>query len=145
MKRSLTFRLANPNQTISAPTATYVISYDASGAMPSFNGYDEFYWDGPGFGNALIKELQITPTVPAGAQDATGFAGPPESTTPFQTKKLTKDGQARFAQTNVPSGESVGSASRSRRVWWRTTSRTWSRTAPSFHPPKGWVHLHWLG
>ncbi len=106
-EEELNVRIGNPNLTISAPTATYVISYDVSGAMRSFNGYDEFYWDGPGFGNPLIKELQITATVPGGAQDATCFAGPPESTTPCQTKKLTKDGQARFAQTNVPSGESV--------------------------------------
>ena len=28
--------------------------------MRSFNGYDEFFWDGPGFGNPLIKELKIT-------------------------------------------------------------------------------------
>ena len=106
-EEELNVRIGNPNQTISAPIATYVISYDVSGAMRSFNGYDEFYWDGPGFGNPLIKELQITTTVPGGAQDATCFAGPPESTTPCQTKKLTKDGQARFAQSNVPSGESV--------------------------------------
>jgi Predicted membrane protein (DUF2207) N-terminal domain len=106
-EEELNVRIGNPNQTISAPTATYVISYDASGAMRSFDGYDEFYWDGPGFGNPLIKELQITTTVPGGAQDATCFAGPPESTIPCQTKKLTKDGQARFSQTNVPSGQSV--------------------------------------
>jgi uncharacterized protein (TIGR04222 family) len=106
-EEELNVRIGNPNQTISAPTATYVISYDVSGAMRSFNGYDEFYWDGPGFGNPLIKELQITTTVPGGAQDATCFAGPPESTTPCQTKKLTKDGQARFSQSNVPAGEGV--------------------------------------
>jgi uncharacterized membrane protein YgcG len=106
-EEELNVRIGNPNQTISAPTATYVISYDVSGAMRSFNGYDEFYWDGPGFGNPLIKELQITATVPGGAQDVTCFAGPPESTTPCQTNKFTKDGQARFAQTNVPSGESL--------------------------------------
>ena len=45
--------------------------------------------------------------MPGGAQDATCFAGPPESTAPCQTKKSTKDGQARFSQTNVPSGEGV--------------------------------------
>src|SRR5215207_6383434 len=61
----------------------------------------------PALATPRIKELQITTTVPGGAQDATCFAGPPESTTPCQTKKLTKDGQARFAQTNVRSGESV--------------------------------------
>jgi hypothetical protein len=106
-EEELNLRIGNPNQTISSPTATYVISYDVSGAMRSFNGYDEFYWDGPGFGNPLIKELQITTTVPGGAKDATCFAGPPESTTPCQTKKMTKDGQTSFAQSNVPSGQSV--------------------------------------
>jgi uncharacterized membrane protein YgcG len=103
----LNLRIGDPNQTVSAPTATYVISYDETGAMRSFNGYDEFYWDGPGFGNPLIKELTITATVPGGAQDATCFAGPPRSSTPCQTKKFTKGGQANFGQTNVPPGQSV--------------------------------------
>ena len=103
----LNVRIGDPNQTISAPTATYVISYDVTGAMRSFNGYDEFYWDGPGYGNPLIKELQITATVPGGAQDVTCFAGPPRSTTPCQTKNFTKGGQASFAQTNVAPGQGV--------------------------------------
>jgi Predicted membrane protein (DUF2207) C-terminal domain/Predicted membrane protein (DUF2207) N-terminal domain len=103
----LNLRIGDPNQTVSAPTATYVISYDETGALRSFNGYDEFYWDGPGFGNPLIKELTITATVPGGAQDATCFAGPPRSSTPCQTKKFTKGGQANFGQTNVPPGQSV--------------------------------------
>jgi Predicted membrane protein (DUF2207) C-terminal domain/Predicted membrane protein (DUF2207) N-terminal domain len=103
----LNLRIGDPNQTVSAPTATYVISYDETGAMRSFKGYDEFYWDGPGFGNPLIKELTITATVPGGAQDATCFAGPPRSSTPCQTKKFTKGGQANFGQTNVPPGQSV--------------------------------------
>jgi hypothetical protein len=37
-----------------------------TGAMRSFGGYDEFYWDASGFGNPLIKELTITATVPGG-------------------------------------------------------------------------------
>jgi hypothetical protein len=103
----LNLRIGDPNQTISAPTATYVISYDVTGAMRSFNGYDEFYWDGTGFGNPLIKELTITTTVPGGAQDATCFAGPPQSTTPCQNQNFTKGGQASFAQTNVTPGQGV--------------------------------------
>ena len=103
----LNLRIGDPNQTISAPTATYVISYDMTGAMRSFNGYDEFYWDGTGFGNPLIKELTITTTVPGGAQDATCFAGPPQSTTPCQNQNFTKGGQASFAQTNVTPGQGV--------------------------------------
>jgi uncharacterized protein (TIGR04222 family) len=106
-EEELNVRIGDPNQTISAPTATYVISYDVTGAMRSFNGYDEFFWDGPGFGNPLIKDLKITTTVPGGAQDATCFAGPPRSTTPCQTKKFTKGGEATFGQTDVAPGESV--------------------------------------
>jgi uncharacterized protein (TIGR04222 family) len=106
-EEELNVRIGDPNQTISAATATYVISYDVTGAMRSFNGYDEFFWDGPGFGNPLIKDLKITTTVPGGAQDATCFAGPPRSTTPCETKRFTKGGEATFGQTNVAPGESV--------------------------------------
>ncbi|HZL74528.1 MAG TPA: DUF2207 domain-containing protein [Propionibacteriaceae bacterium] len=106
-EEELNVRIGDPDQTISAPTATYVISYDVTGAMRSFSGYDEFFWDGPGFGNPLIKELTITTTVPGGTQDATCFTGPPGSTTPCETKKFTKGGEATFAQTNVPPGQSV--------------------------------------
>ena len=106
-ERELNVRIGDPGQTISAPTATYVISYDVTGAMRSFGGYDEFYWDASGFVNPLIKELTITATVPGGAQDATCFAGPPRSRTPCQTKSFTKGGHASFSQTNVPPGQSV--------------------------------------
>jgi uncharacterized protein (TIGR04222 family) len=103
----LNIRIGNPNQTISADTATYVIAYDVAGAMRSFPGYDEFFWDNPGFGNPLIKTLKITTSVPGGAQDASCFAGPPGSTTPCETKKFTKGGEAIFGQTNLPPGASV--------------------------------------
>jgi uncharacterized protein (TIGR04222 family) len=106
-EEELNVRIGDPDQTISAATATYVISYDVTGAMRSFSGYDEFFWDGPGFGNPLIKELKITTMVPGGAQDASCFAGPPGSTTGCETKKFTKGGEASFAQTNVPAGQSV--------------------------------------
>ena len=106
-EEELNIRIGDPNQTISAPTATYVISYDVTGAMRSFNGYDEFFWDGPGFGNPLIKEVKITTMVPGGAQDATCFTGPPRSTTACQTMKFTKGGEATFGQTNVAPGQSV--------------------------------------
>jgi uncharacterized membrane protein YgcG len=87
-----------------------VISYDVTGAMRSFSGYDEFFWDGPGFGNPLIKDLKITTTVPGGAQDATCYYGPPRSTTPCETKDFTKGSKATFGQTNVAPGSSVSIA-----------------------------------
>ena len=103
----LNVRIGDPNRTISAPTATYVISYDVTGAMRTFSGYDEFFWDGPGFGNPLIKDLKITTTVPGGVQDATCYYGPPRSTTPCETQDFTKGGKATFGQTNVAPGASV--------------------------------------
>ncbi len=103
----LNVRIGDPNRTISAPTATYVISYDVTGAMRSFSGYDEFFWDGPGFGNPLIKDLKITTTVPGGVQDATCYYGPPRSTTPCETQDFAKGGKATFGQTNVAPGASV--------------------------------------
>src|SRR5215213_1316652 len=106
-EEELNLRIGDPNQTISAPTATYVISYDVTGAMRSFSGYDEFFWDGPGFGNPLIKDLKITTTVPGGVQDATCYYGPPRSTTPCETQDFTKGGKATFGQTNVAPGASV--------------------------------------
>jgi hypothetical protein len=106
-EEELNIRIGDPSQTISADTATYVISYDVTGAMRSFTGYDEFFWDAPGFGNPMIKTLKITTTVPGGAQHATCFAGPPRSTTPCETTNFTKGGGATFSQTNVPPGSST--------------------------------------
>ena len=42
-------RIGDPDETISADTATYVITYDVTGAMRTFGGYDEFFWDATGF------------------------------------------------------------------------------------------------
>jgi uncharacterized membrane protein YgcG len=106
----LNVRIGDPDRTISAATATYVISYDVTGAMRSFSGYDEFFWDGPGFGNPLIKDLKITTTVPGGAQDATCYYGPPRSTTPCEIEDFTKGSKATFGQTNVAPGSSVSVA-----------------------------------
>src|SRR6187200_1340074 len=103
----LNIRIGDPDRTISAPTATYVLSYDVTGAMRSFNGYDEFFWDGPGFGNPLIKDVKITATVPGGAQEVSCFTGPPRSTTKCQTEDITGGGKATFGQTDVQPGASV--------------------------------------
>ena len=100
-------RIGDPNKTISADTATYVISYDLAGAMRSFSGYDEFFWDASGFENPLIKQLTIQATVPGGAQDVSCFAGPPGSKDTCQTADFTKGGPAQFAQSNIPAGQGV--------------------------------------
>ena len=67
-------RIGDPDETISADTATYVIAYDLSGAMRTSGSYDEFYWDATGLDwTASIKQVDITATVPGGVQDTTCY------------------------------------------------------------------------
>ncbi|GAA3602684.1 DUF2207 domain-containing protein [Microlunatus ginsengisoli] len=104
-------KIGDPNQTVSSPTATYVISYQVTGAMRSFPSasppYDEFYWDATGTGNPEISKLSITATVPGGAQDTSCFAGPVRSTTPCESDGSVAGGVAKFAQSNLPAGQNV--------------------------------------
>ena len=74
-------RIGDPDETISADTATYVIAYDLSGAMRTSGSYDEFYWDATGLDwTASIKQVDITASVPGGVQDTTCTYGPVNST-----------------------------------------------------------------
>ena len=89
-------RIGDPNETISAPTATYVISYDLTGAMRTFNDYDEFYWDATGLDwQAAIKSVKITATVPGGAQDVSCFWAPPRAPRPAMPACRAKPPSAR--------------------------------------------------
>jgi uncharacterized membrane protein YgcG len=103
----LRIRIGDPDVTVSADTATYVISYNVAGAMRTFSGYDEFFWDATGFGNPFIKQASVTAEVPGGAQDVTCFTGPPGSETPCQEVDFTKGGSATFAQTSIPPGQGM--------------------------------------
>ncbi|GAA1846007.1 DUF2207 domain-containing protein [Microlunatus capsulatus] len=104
----LNVRIGDPDGTISRATATYVLRYQVTGAVRSFSGYDELFWDAPGFGNPRIADLAITASVPGGAQDVSCFVGPPgpQSTTPCPTAERTADG-ARFAATDVAQGSGL--------------------------------------
>jgi uncharacterized membrane protein YgcG len=102
----LNLRIGDPDRTISRPTATYVISYSVTGAMRTFDGYDELFWDASGFGNPAVSELAVTVAVPGGAQDTSCFYGPPQSDTPCLTKRTTADGAA-FGVTDLAAGEGL--------------------------------------
>ena len=76
----LRLRIGDPNETVAAATATYVISYDIGGAIrnsPNANPpYDEFYWDVTGFDwAASVQQVEATVTVPDGVQATTCFIG----------------------------------------------------------------------
>jgi uncharacterized membrane protein YgcG len=106
-EEQLRLRIGDPDRTISSPTATYVISYDVTGAMRSFSGYDEFFWDATGLDwAAAIKSVKITATVPEGAAQAVScFYGAAQSTTPCKADIV--GGKGVFSQTDLAEGEGV--------------------------------------
>jgi uncharacterized membrane protein YgcG len=100
-------RIGDPDETISAPTATYVITYEVSGAMRTFSGYDEFFWDATGFENPQIRQASVTAEVPGGAQDVTCFTGPPGSKDACDQVDFSPGGSATFSQGNLPPGSGI--------------------------------------
>jgi uncharacterized membrane protein YgcG len=106
-EEQLRIRIGDPDRTVTADTATYVISYRVAGAMRTFADYDEFFWDATGFGNPWIMQASITAKVPGGAQDVSCFAGPPASTTPCQQADFKTGGSATFAHKVIPAGQGI--------------------------------------
>jgi uncharacterized membrane protein YgcG len=99
-------RIGDPDETISADTATYVIAYDLSGAMRTSGTFDEFYWDATGLDwTASIKQVDITASVPGGVQDTTCTYGPVNSTQ--QCTATVSNGVATYRQSNLAAGEGV--------------------------------------
>ncbi|HEU5483380.1 MAG TPA: DUF2207 domain-containing protein [Microlunatus sp.] len=103
----LRIRIGDPDETISGDTATYVITYTVKGAMRTFSGYDEFYWDATGSDwEAPMKNVSVKVTVPDGAQELSCFAGPVQSKTPCTSDTIT-DGVAEFRQDSIPAGQGL--------------------------------------
>ncbi len=103
----LRIRIGDPDETISAPTATYVITYSVKGAMRTFSGYDEFYWDATGSDwKAPMTDVSVKATVPGGAQELSCFAGPVQSNNPCTSEKVS-DGVGEFTQASLPAGQGL--------------------------------------
>lgn len=80
--QSLQLKIGSANQTVSNPTATYVIEYEVRGSLRHFDDHSELYWDATGtLTEAVTKNVSVSVTVPQGVQAATCFAGPQGSTT----------------------------------------------------------------
>jgi uncharacterized membrane protein YgcG len=108
----LQLRIGNPDVTIptSTATATYVISYDITGAMRTSPDktppYDEFYWDTTGLGwTAAINKVSITVRVPGGVQDTTCTYGSVQSTAKCAAK--INDGVATYSASNLAAEQGV--------------------------------------
>lgn len=108
-EQRLVLRIGDPDETISADRATYVIAYDVTGAMRTSGSYDEFFWDVTGFEwRAMIAAAQATVQVPGGAQEVSCFAGPPRSKETCPTDRSGGTAQARARDLARGSGMSVG-------------------------------------
>jgi uncharacterized membrane protein YgcG len=103
----LRIRIGDPDETISSPTATYVITYSVKGAMRTFSGYDEFYWDATGSDwKAPMTDVSVKATVPGGAQELSCFAGPVQSDQPCTSDDISS-GMASFSQNSLPAGQGL--------------------------------------
>ena len=104
----LRIRIGDPDETITSPTATYVITYTVKGAMRTSGSYDELYWDATGSDwPAPMKDVAISAKVPGGAQDVSCFAGPVGSKEGCSSAKAAADGVAEFTQANLPARQGV--------------------------------------
>ncbi|MFP5283297.1 MAG: DUF2207 domain-containing protein, partial [Actinomycetes bacterium] len=101
----LRIRVGDPDRTITAPTATYVLSYDVRGALRTPQDRPELYWDVTGSTMGRIQSSTVRVTVPGGAQDTQCFVGPPgtASTDPCDAQQI-EAGQAVFTQGAIPEG-----------------------------------------
>ena len=84
-----------------------MITYYVKGAMRTFSGYDEFYWDATGSDwTAPMSDVSVKATVPGGAQDAELLrrAGAEHDTC---TSDDIADGVATFTQASLPAGEGM--------------------------------------
>jgi len=102
---TIRIRIGDANRRITAPTATYVLSYDVRGALrtPEATNTPEFYWDVTGSTMGAIRSSTVTATVPGGPQDAVCFVGPPGSSDPCDGVSTSGD-TATFTQDGIPTG-----------------------------------------
>ena len=93
--QALRIRIGSANQTVQAPTATYVISYDVAGAMRTSGSYDEFYWDVVP-DQILVGNVSITVSVPGGVQDVECSSAPAGQRGTCTDTSVNADGSATY-------------------------------------------------
>lgn len=101
----LRIRVGDPNETVSTPTATYVISYRVLGLVRSPGGVDQLYWDLTGAGMPQIVAASAHVVVPGGAQAVFCSAARPGVNKDCATSTRSADGTAQFAASNLVPGE----------------------------------------
>ena len=101
-----TLKIGSATSTVSSPTATYVIEYQVTGAMRTFSGYDELYWDALSAEAPDVSDLTVTVSVPGGVQDTTCNNAKP-GTKGSCTSTGRNNGVATYQVSNRPEGNIV--------------------------------------
>lgn len=100
----LRIRVGSADRTISAPTATYVLSYRVAGLLRTSGSYDELYWDVTGASMPTIAEASVRIDVPGGAQAVFCSVAMPGERGDCDSAAVTA-GSGRFAATVITPGE----------------------------------------
>ncbi|GAA0338100.1 DUF2207 domain-containing protein [Micropruina glycogenica] len=111
--QSMRVRVGDPRRTIFEPTATYDLSYTVRGAMRTFPGYDELYWDVTGTQFPRVVTASVTVNVPGGVQEVFCSAGPVGADDPCPTR-LIDQGVGRFVATTIAAGNPLTIAAKLR-------------------------------
>lgn len=112
-EKELTLQIGSANETVSTPTATYVISYDVAGAMRTFPAaqppYDELFWDATGTGNPAFTRVTVSATVPDGPYQGalSCFAGPVGSKDACTSPPKVSGDAGVFETDNLPAGQNM--------------------------------------
>ncbi len=101
----LRIRVGDPDATISADTATYVLTYRVAGLLRSSSGYDELYWDLTGSSMPTIKSASARITVPGGAQNVFCSVAAPGSYGACASASTGEDGVAEFTAKSIRTGQ----------------------------------------
>ncbi len=102
--QSMRVRVGDPNRTIREPTATYELSYTVRGALRTFSGYDELYWDVTGTQFPRVLAASVRVEVPGGVVEVYCSAGPVGSSTPCSTSSVS-DGVGTYGTALLAAGD----------------------------------------
>jgi len=101
----LRIRVGEANKTVSAPTATYVLTYRVLGLVRSPGGVDQLYWDVTGSKMPRILAATAEVTVPGGAQDVFCSVAVPGARGDCATATRSSGGLAQFAANDIAVGQ----------------------------------------
>ena len=101
----LRIRVGSSDRVITAPTATYVLSYRVQGLLRTSGTYDELYWDLTGSSMPKIQAATASITVPGGAQNVFCSVAAPGKQGPCKSAEVDPAGVAQFATAAIPVGQ----------------------------------------